>query len=143
MFASLDQIEDRHFRAIHALVGIRVNLRSAPLAQSSKHPNIFTSFASPTLECSDVRLGWQETRKRVLELRRPVTVPREICSLGRMNDDRTDLEVFQQAGRERRYSAMIRMILRTTLRVVRADWHVTIKETCSDLFSSLRIICAR
>jgi len=29
-------------------------------------------------------------------LRRPVTVPREICSLGRMNDDRTDLEVFQQ-----------------------------------------------
>src|SRR4029077_6280817 len=36
------------------------------------------------------------TRKRVLELRRPVTVPREICSLGRMNDDRTDLEVFQQ-----------------------------------------------
>ena len=30
-----------------------------------------------------------------LELRRPVTVPREIA-LGRMNDDRTDLEVFQQ-----------------------------------------------
>ena len=53
-------------------------------------------FAAPTLECSDVRLGWQETRKRVLELRHPVTVPREICSLGRMNDDRTDLEVFQQ-----------------------------------------------
>ena len=26
----------------------------------------------------------------------PITVPREICSLGRMNDDRTDLEVFQQ-----------------------------------------------
>jgi hypothetical protein len=25
-----------------------------------------------------------------------VPVPREICSLGRMNDDRTDLEVFQQ-----------------------------------------------
>ena len=23
-------------------------------------------------------------------------MPREICSLGRMNDDRTDLEVFQQ-----------------------------------------------
>ena len=38
----------------------------------------------------------EETRKRVLELRRPVTMPREICSLGRMNDDRTDLEVFQQ-----------------------------------------------
>src|SRR4029077_12218564 len=30
------------------------------------------------------------------ELRRPVTVPRKNCSLGRMNDDRTDLEVFQQ-----------------------------------------------
>jgi hypothetical protein len=25
-------------------------------------------------------------------------VPREICSLGRMNDDRTDLEVFQWAS---------------------------------------------
>ena len=35
------------------------------------------------------------TARRVLELRRPVTVPREIA-LGRMNDDRTDLEVFQQ-----------------------------------------------
>jgi hypothetical protein len=37
------------------------------------HPNIRTLsrlFAAPTLECSDVRLGWQETRKRVLELRR-------------------------------------------------------------------------
>jgi hypothetical protein len=29
-------------------------------------------------------------------LRRPVTVSRDIRSLGRMNDDRTDLEVFQQ-----------------------------------------------
>jgi len=48
------------------------------LAQSSEHPNTFTSFRRPTLECSDVRLGWQETRKRVLELRRRVTVPREI-----------------------------------------------------------------
>ena len=55
-----------------------------------------TSFAAPTLECSDVRLGWQETRNRVLELRRPVTMSRDIRSLGRMNDDRTDLEVFQQ-----------------------------------------------
>src|SRR4029077_18742088 len=83
----------RHFRAIHALVGIR------SCASSANHPNIRTLsrlFAAPTLECSDVRLGCQETRKRVLELRRPVTVSREICSLGRMNDDRTDLEVFQQ-----------------------------------------------
>ena len=80
----------------HALVGIRSTFAVPHLAQSSEHPNTFTSFRRPTLECSDVRLGWQETRKRVLELRRPVTVPREICSLGRMNDDRTDLEVFQQ-----------------------------------------------
>ena len=74
-----------------------VNLRSAPRAviiRTSEHFHVF--FAAPTLECSDVRLGWQETRKRVLELRRPVTVPRDIRSLGRMNDDRTDLEVFQQ-----------------------------------------------
>src|SRR4029077_2032254 len=83
----------RHFRAIHALVGIR------SCASSANHPNIRTLsrlFAAPTLECSDVRFGWQETRKRVLELRRPVTVSRDIRSLGRMNDDRTDLEVFQQ-----------------------------------------------
>ena len=39
--------------------------------------------SAPTLECSDVRLGWQETRKRVLELRRPVTVSRDIRSFGR------------------------------------------------------------
>src|SRR5271169_1513914 len=74
-----------------------VNLRNA--ASSANHPNIRTPsrlFAAPTLECSDVRLGWQETRKRVLELRRPVTVSRDIRSLGRMDDDRTDLEVFQQ-----------------------------------------------
>jgi hypothetical protein len=56
------------------------------------------------LECSDVRLGWQETHKRVLELRRPVTVLREICSLGRMNDDRPDLEVFQQCRAFRPWS---------------------------------------
>jgi hypothetical protein len=59
----------------------------------ARHPNIRTlSRLSPPFECSDVRLGWQEARKLVLELRRPVTVPREICSLGRMNDDRSDLE---------------------------------------------------
>ena len=66
---------------------------SSAIIRTSEHFNV---FSHPTLECSDVRLGWQETRKRVLELRRPITVPREICSLGRMNDDRTDLEVFQQ-----------------------------------------------
>src|SRR4029077_4432328 len=79
----------RHFRAIH---------QSSPWASSANHPNIRTLsrlFAAPTLECSDVRLGWQQTRKRVLELRRPVTVSRDIRSFGRMNDDRTDLEVFQ------------------------------------------------
>ena len=74
-----------------------VNLRgaaSSAIIRTSEHFHVF--FAAPTLECSDVRLGWQETRKRVLELRRPVTVSRDIRSLGRMNDDRTDLEVFQQ-----------------------------------------------
>src|SRR4029077_16890952 len=79
----------RHFRAIH---------QSSPWASSANHPNIRTLsrlFAAPTLECSDVRLGWQQTRKRVLELRRPVTVSRDIRSFGRMNGDRTDLEVFQ------------------------------------------------
>jgi hypothetical protein len=61
-------------------------------------------FAAPTLECSDVRLGWQETRNRVLELRRPVTVSRDIRSLGRMNDDRTDLaaQASRRAGARRR-----------------------------------------
>ena len=38
----------------------------------------------------------QETRERVLELRCPVTVPREIGSLSRMNDDRTNIIVSQQ-----------------------------------------------
>ena len=40
----------------------------------------------------------QETRKRVLELRGPVTVPREIGSLSRMNDDRTNIIVSRQCG---------------------------------------------
>jgi hypothetical protein len=66
---------------------------SSAIIRTSEH---FHVFSRPTLECSDVRLGWQETRKRFLELRRRVTVPREIRSLGRMNNDRTDLEVFQQ-----------------------------------------------
>ena len=42
---------------------------------SGKHPNIRTSHPL-ALECSDVRLVGQEARKRVLELRCPVTVPR-------------------------------------------------------------------
>jgi hypothetical protein len=57
----------RHFRAIHALVGIRSTFA---VPSSANHPNIRTLsglFAAPTLECSDVRLGWQETRNRVLE----------------------------------------------------------------------------
>jgi hypothetical protein len=43
--------------------------------------------------------GGKKRAKRVLELRRPVTVPRDIRSLGRMNDDRTDLEVFSAMPR--------------------------------------------
>jgi hypothetical protein len=38
----------------------------------------------------------QETRKRVVELCCPVTAPREIGSLSRMNDDRTNIIVSQQ-----------------------------------------------
>ena len=64
---------------------------------SDKHPNIRTShLLAPALECSDVRLVGQEARKRVLELRCPVTVPREIGSLSRMNDDGTNIIVSQQ-----------------------------------------------
>ena len=64
---------------------------------SGKHPNIRTSRPlAPGLECSDVRLVRQETRERVLELRGPVTVPREIGSLSRMNDDGTNIIVSQQ-----------------------------------------------
>jgi PRC-barrel domain len=64
---------------------------------SGNHPNIRTSRPlAPALECSDVRLVGQETRKRVLELRNPVTVPREIGSLSRMDDNRTNIKVSQQ-----------------------------------------------
>jgi hypothetical protein len=41
-----------------ALVGLRSIFAVPHLAQSSEHPNTFTSFRRPTLECSDVRLGW-------------------------------------------------------------------------------------
>jgi integrase len=47
-----------------------VNLRSA--ASSANHPNIRTLsrlFAAPALECSDVRLGWQETPDRPITTR--------------------------------------------------------------------------
>ena len=64
---------------------------------SDKQPNIRTShLLAPALECSDVRLVGQEARKRVLELRCPVTVPRAIGSLSRMNDDGTNIIVSQQ-----------------------------------------------
>ena len=62
---------------------------------SGKHPNIRTSHPL-ALECSDVRLVGQEPCKRVLELRCPVTVPREIGSLSRMNDDGTNIIVSKQ-----------------------------------------------
>ena len=38
----------------------------------------------------------QETRERALEVRCPVTVPREVGSLSRMKDDRTNIIVSQQ-----------------------------------------------
>ena len=64
---------------------------------SDKQPNIRTShLLAPALECSDVRLVGQEARKRVLELRCPVTVPRAIGSLSRMNDDGANIIVSQQ-----------------------------------------------
>ena len=64
---------------------------------SGKHPNIRTShLLAPALECSDVRLMGQEARERVLELRCPVAVSREIGSLSRMNDDGTNIIVSQQ-----------------------------------------------
>jgi len=63
---------------------------------SGNHPNIRTSRPlAPVLECSDVRLVGQEARKRVLELRCPVTVPREIGTLNRMRDDRTNIKKEQ------------------------------------------------
>jgi hypothetical protein len=37
----------RHFRAIHPLVGIRSTFAVPHLAQSSEHPNTFTSFRRP------------------------------------------------------------------------------------------------
>ena len=66
-------------------------------ASSGKHPNIRTSYLL-ALECSDVRLVGQETRKRVVELRCPVTVPREIGTLSRMNDDGDAYEKAQTSA---------------------------------------------
>ena len=80
----------------HALVGIRSTFAvpTSAIIRTSEHFHVFSP--PPRLSVRMFGSGGQETRKRVLELRRPVTVPREICSLGRMNDDRTDLEVSQQ-----------------------------------------------
>ena len=75
--------------------GTKKSSRRGP--SSGKHPNIRTSHPlAPALECSDVRLVGQEARERVLELRCPVAVPREIGSLSRMNDDGTNIIVSQQ-----------------------------------------------
>ena len=74
-------------------------VRQADRLRAAAHPvvNIRTSHpVAPALECSDVRLVGQETRKRVVEVRCPVTVPREISSLSRMKDDRTNIIVSQQ-----------------------------------------------
>ena len=74
-------------------------VRQADRLRGAANPvvNIRTSHPlAPALECSDVRLVGQETRKRVVEVRCPVTVPREIGSLSRMNDDGTNIIVSQQ-----------------------------------------------
>jgi hypothetical protein len=49
----------------------------------------------------------QETRKRVVELRCPVTVPREIGSLSRMNDDRTGQTVCEAGTGECHYQVRL------------------------------------
>ena len=80
-------------------------VRQADRLRGAAHPvvNIRTSehhiLSRPLLSVSDVRLVGQEARKRILELRCPVTVPREIASLSRMNDDGTNIIVSQQRVR--------------------------------------------
>src|SRR5262249_26177718 len=74
-------------------------VRQPDCLRGAAHPviNIRTShLLAPALECSDVRLVGQEARKGVLELRCPVTVPREIGSLSRMNHDGMNVRVSQQ-----------------------------------------------
>src|SRR6476660_10435404 len=96
-------------RAMFLLVKLSTNRRSSRQhgnlsrrkavcgPSNGKHPNIRTSHPlAPALEWSDVRLVGQEARERVLELCCPVTVPREIGSLSRMNDDGTNIIVSQQ-----------------------------------------------
>ena len=55
-----------------------------------------TGMSMMVPELAAKRLELKETRKRVLELRGPITVPREIGSLSRMNDDGTNIIVSQQ-----------------------------------------------
>ena len=80
-------------------------VRQADRLRGAAHPvvNIRISehhiLSRPLLRVSDVRLVGQEARKRVLELRCPVTVPREIGSLSRMNDDGTNIILSQQPVR--------------------------------------------
>src|SRR6476659_9842429 len=85
------QIELSEEEVASALRASTSAVRQTDRLRGAAHPvvNIRTSRPlAPTLECSDVRLVGQEARERVLELRCPVTVPREIGSLSRMNDDR-------------------------------------------------------
>ena len=95
----------RHFRAIHALVGIRSTFAMPHLAESSEHPNTVTSFRRPpTLECSDVRLGWQETRIAA-RWRHRRTKPQALRSCGCFDDRqrlamRLDRAIMRIHGRE-------------------------------------------
>src|SRR6476619_8430275 len=93
------QIELSEEEVASALRASTSAVRQTDRLRGAAHPvlNIRTSRPLvPALECSDVRLVGQEARERVLELRCPVTVPREIGSLSRMNDDRTNIIVSQQ-----------------------------------------------
>ena len=61
---------------------------------SGNHPNIRTSRPlAPVL-----RLVGQEARKRVIELRCPVTVPREIGTLNRRDDETTNKKEQTDVG---------------------------------------------
>jgi hypothetical protein len=61
-------------------------------------PNIRTLAALFCLSCSDVRIGWQEPRECVFELRAAVTVSGQLGALGRVQDDRGDFVLLQQHG---------------------------------------------
>ena len=79
----------------------------------------------------DVRLVGQETRKRVLELRNPVTVPREIGSLSRMDDNRTSIKVSQQC-RDLVFGDWASVAIFVPLRI---GWARSSCTTCSDVIS--------